>query len=98
MAFWGSVFFIITFPFILTGSVLFIRVLVVILKGEIACVSLVWSSGAPPALFLKLPKFGPWHWSGREFPYQIHTPPGLNLSALSFKINYCLHFMQAGFA
>ena len=30
--------------------------------------------------------------------FAVHPPPGHNLSAISLKNHYCLHFMQAGFA
>ena len=57
------------------------------------CLSGFGHQGFPLALFLKLHQIGPWHWSGREFPYKIHPPPGHN-----FSNHYCLHFMQAGIA
>ena len=52
----NSVFFIITPP-LPTPFNSFYGSQSVNLKGGIACVSLVWSSGLPPALFLKLNKF-----------------------------------------
>ena len=53
---------------------------------------LVGHQGVPLALFSKLPKFGPWHWSGRKFLIKFIHLQGIILSAIFFKIHSLFTF------